>query len=1015
MLGAKRLLLSGYSVAVIVSLLTVLLRLLLTPLLQENAPLLLFILPVLFSAWYGGSRPGLLATAICTSLGTYFFVPPQLSLQLADIAELTRVVIFVLEGVCISGLSGALRRAKNRAEQVAVRLRESEEQYRLLVEEVKDYAIFGLDPQGRITSWNSGAEVIKGYTAAEALGRHFSMFYPESDVAAGRPERNLHIAASEGRVEDEGWRRRKDGSLFWANVVITALRDEHGELRGFSKVVRDITQQKRNEGALQESYGLLQTVIEGTGDAIFVKDQQGRYKLANSATARIFGKSKAEILGKDDTELLPLDVAAYLQQIDRTVMQTGMSQTFEEEILEADGIHAFLTTKDPYRDAQGQITGVIGVARDITELKQIEANLREQEQLFRSTFNQAAVGIAHVSPTGQWLRVNQKLCEIVGYTHDELLQRTFQDITYAEDLEIDLAYVRQMLAGEIQTYRIEKRYIRKDGSLIWISLTVSLVREATGQPKYFIAVVEDISARKQAEADLQRSEERFRTALFNAPLPTFVCTEDGEVLQVNRVWTEISGYSIREIPTLNDWLQRAYGDRGNEVLAEILRIYPLERPRAMGEYTINTAMETNRIWDIYASPLGEVDGKRLVVVMAIDVTERKQAEADLQKYKDIFQFAEHGLAISRGSVLERVNPAFARMHGYTVEELTGYPILNLFPPDTRAETIEFIQQLNVAGHLMHESVHLRKDGTAFPVLLDITLVPDEPNLPYRIVNLFDITERKQAEEALQQLNATLEQRVAERTAQLEETNQELEAFTYSVSHDLRAPLRTMQGFAQALLEDCGEQLEDFCRIYVDSIIGDAIQMNELITDLLNYSHLTRAQISLTPIALEEVIEEALKQLTAQIAEKQAQIRVAAPLPQVMAHRSTLIQVIANLISNAIKFTAPNTRPEIDIFATIERQDKQQQIRLWIVDNGIGIAPEHQERIFRVFERLHGNEIYPGTGIGLAIVRKGLERMGGRVGMESQLGQGSRFWIALPSAVLTHDKLPYDPTSPNSSD
>lgn len=404
---------------------------------------------------------------------------------------------------------------------------------------------------------------------------------------------------------------------------------------------------------------------------------------------------------------------------------------------------------------------------ELRERQQTEIELREQEQLFRSTFNQAAVGIAHVSPDGQWLRVNQKLCEIVGYTREELLQRTFQDITYPDDLDLDLVYVEQMLANEIPTYALEKRYIRKDRSLVWINLTVSLLRDKLGQPKYFISVIEDIS------------------------------------------------------------------------------------------------------------------------------------------------------------------------------------------------------------------------------------------------------DRKQVEEALRQLNITLEQRVTERTAQIEEKNQELEAFTYSVSHDLRAPLRTMQGFAQALLEDCGSQLEDFCRGYIDSIIDDAYQMNTLISDLLAYSRLTRTQIILRPTALDEVVSEALKQLTAQIQEQQAQIRVVAPLPVVMAHRPTLIQIVVNLISNAIKFVEPNIQPQIDIFAVTERQNDQDWILLSIVDNGIGIAPEHQERIFRVFERLHGAESYPGTGIGLAIVRKGLERMGGRAGVVSQLGQGCRFWLMLPKSTLTLNGISYDANPPSS--
>jgi signal transduction histidine kinase len=247
---------------------------------------------------------------------------------------------------------------------------------------------------------------------------------------------------------------------------------------------------------------------------------------------------------------------------------------------------------------------------------------------------------------------------------------------------------------------------------------------------------------------------------------------------------------------------------------------------------------------------------------------------------------------------------------------------------------------------------------------------------------------------LQRYAAELEQRVAERTTKLEEINNELEAFTYSVSHDLRAPLRTMQGFAQALLEDYGDHLDSIGQDYTHYIVEGALQMDTLIAELLAYSRLSRREIQLQPVDLDAVVQEALNQLTAQLQERQVQVNVEAPLLQVMAHRQTLIQVIINLLSNAIKFVEPDVRPRVRVWA----QEQQDWIRLWVMDNGIGIAPEHQERIFRVFERLHGVESYPGTGIGLAIVYKGLERMGGRVGVESQADLGSRFWIDLPAAT-----------------
>jgi signal transduction histidine kinase/CHASE3 domain sensor protein len=311
-------------------------------------------------------------------------------------------------------------------------------------------------------------------------------------------------------------------------------------------------------------------------------------------------------------------------------------------------------------------------------------------------------------------------------------------------------------------------------------------------------------------------------------------------------------------------------------------------------------------------------------------------------------------------------------------------------------------------------------------------------------------QQSQLRQQLLNYTSQLEQHVAERTRELQETNTELEAFTYSVSHDLRAPLRTMQGFTQALQEDYGDRLDSLGQDYARYITEAAVSMDTLISDLLTYSRLSRAEIRIQPIDLSRVIAEGLSQLDAELRERQVQVTVEEPLPQVMAHRITLVQVVTNLLANAIKFVKPDVQPQVRVWAeelgsresavgSGERTDYSwahlgdgeggeditpsspvslssplappapdsrlptpdsppQVVRLWIQDNGIGIASEYHERIFRVFERLHGVETYPGTGIGLAIVRKGMERMGGQVGVESQPNQGSRFWIELPKVT-----------------
>lgn len=246
---------------------------------------------------------------------------------------------------------------------------------------------------------------------------------------------------------------------------------------------------------------------------------------------------------------------------------------------------------------------------------------------------------------------------------------------------------------------------------------------------------------------------------------------------------------------------------------------------------------------------------------------------------------------------------------------------------------------------------------------------------------------------VQDYTAELEARVQERTAALSESNAELEAYTYSVSHDLRAPLRAILGFAQAVNEDCGEALNDQNRGFLMQIIHSAEHMDALIQDLLTLSRLRKDDHTIDLIDSDDIVRETLTEMASETQQRNATIEVEYPLPRVFGNRTLLRQAIRNLVGNATKFVAPGVAPRVRIFAEL-RHDR---CRFWVEDNGIGIAPANQERIFRPFERLHGIERYGGTGIGLAIVRKSVLNMGGAVGVESQPGGGSRFWFELFTA------------------
>jgi signal transduction histidine kinase len=257
---------------------------------------------------------------------------------------------------------------------------------------------------------------------------------------------------------------------------------------------------------------------------------------------------------------------------------------------------------------------------------------------------------------------------------------------------------------------------------------------------------------------------------------------------------------------------------------------------------------------------------------------------------------------------------------------------------------------------------------------------------YQVRDLLE--EREQAQKNLREHATTLEQKVDERTAELNEKVAELESFSYSISHDMRQPLRAMQAFAQILTEDYGDRLDERGRKYLERIRSAAVRLDHLIRDVLTYSRITRSNSPFVVIDLDKLLREVVDGYPEL---RRARIEISNSLAFVRGHEVPLTQCISNLLGNAVKFVEPGEEPKVHVWT----DHRDQFVRLWIEDEGIGIAPEDRERIFQIFSRVHHEKAYEGTGIGLSIVRKAIERMGGRVGVESELGKGSRFWIELP--------------------
>jgi len=335
----------------------------------------------------------------------------------------------------------------------------------------------------------------------------------------------------------------------------------------------------------------------------------------------------------------------------------------------------------------------------------------------------------------------------------------------------------------------------------------------------------------------------------------------------------------------------------------------------------------------------------------------------------------------------QLNPTWEKTLGFSEDELKSRPGPDFVHSEDRPAMIEQMERLRDGASTTYFEGRYRCKDNSFR-WLGWTAAPFPAE---RLIYIFarDITQRKINEQKIESLNAQLKQRVQELT----DINSELEAFSYSISHDLRAPLRSMQGFADALLDEQGDQLDHTGKEYAQRIVSSAKYMDALLNDLLDYSRLSRAELERESVDLQTEVAELITQLSCDIQQRHAAVKAEVNGVKVSAHAGTLRQILSNLVCNALKFSHPERPPIV----CVRSEKRERAVRIWVEDNGIGIAPEHCDRIFRLFERLHTSQAYPGTGIGLALVRKGAERMGGSAGVESVSEQGSRFWVELPIA------------------
>ena len=506
-------------------------------------PLILFLSTVMVIARYSGTGPALVAIALSALVCNYFYFPPFGTLRIHSLNDGFRLGVFLLEGAVLCALMGSFRAAKSQAEQSMRHalsqeeaLRESEQRFRLLIESVKDYAIIMLDPDGRVVTWNAGAERTKGYRADEILGEHFSRFYPPEDLRAGKPENELWVASDSGRSEDLGWRVRKDGSSFWANVVITAMRDGSGHLRGFSKVTRDITERKqaedvlegrvvertaqlnrvneqlrselderrRVENELKASEKRFRSLSASSPIGIFQTDAEGLYIYANERCLSIIGIASGENLGHGWAKTLHPDdrEAVFAEWMSAALAARDFSR--EYRILTSEGEVRWVHARAAVVPADGSdLGGHVGTLEDITGRKRAEEELRTSEERFKilTRATNDAIWDWDLTTNGIW--INECVESLFGYPADEVgTDRTWwSDRVHSEDWVWVEPSIQAVLDGDGSFWSGEYRFRHQDGSYSAVFDRGYVIRDGARSPVRMIGSMMDISERKRVLAE----------------------------------------------------------------------------------------------------------------------------------------------------------------------------------------------------------------------------------------------------------------------------------------------------------------------------------------------------------------------------------------------------------------------------------------------------------------------------------------------------------------------------------
>ena len=859
--------------------------------------------------------------------------------------------------------------------------------------ELAQEAILVRDPHGgRIGSWNRAAEALYGWSRKDAVGTLAHRLL-ETQFPQPLAEIQAELLAR-GDWQGQLVQTTRDGRRLtvWSRWVLQ--RDERGQPSACAELATDLT-----------DHGLA-AIIASAHDAIYGKDLDGTITSWNASAERLYGYTQREAIGQPIELIVPPDRVPELAGLMRRLRLGERIQDWETVRHRKDGRLVDVSISiSPLSDAAGRVVGASTITRDITERKLAQRRLRESEERFRTAFDQLAVGMAHLAPDGRWVRVNQRFCDMVGYTKTELLRLTFRDLTAPDDVATDVEQFERLLRGEIASYQREKRYVRKDGALVWANLNTTLVRGSTGEPTHFVSVIEDITERKRADAALRASERRLQRLIDSNIVGITISDVGGRIMDANDALLQLVGYTREDLRQgrlrWDDLTPPEYLPL-DELAIEQARQSGAAQPWEK-EYIRKDGTRVPVL--IGFAVLDEAAGT--LVAFILDLTARKQAENRQRA------LAEASRAFTATAL--QLPALFDTVAEYTAERLGGGCAVYVRSDavDERLEAVSrcepgaaqawgatdlepLVERVGATGEsvLRARSADYPGSVAAAPLrlkgrVMGVVAVRRGAELPpYTrddLVLLEDLADRA----ALSIDNARLHQRV-------EAAEGVRDDVLSAVSHDMKSPVAAINIEAQLLarrLERRGTRDTDWLVEGLRHIDAATSRMAGWIDELLDAAQLTAGQeltLSRKPTDLVELARLAMADHRRTAPRHQLRLTTAVEPLVGDCDAQRMRRVLDNLLSNAIKYSPSGCQVDVEL----DRVDSWAVMR--VSDQGIGIPAADLPRIFERFHR--GRNVtgqIAGTGIGLSGAARIVARHGGRIEVESQEGVGSTFTVWLP--------------------